>query len=313
MRSVRSLSWATKRATKNLNTCANGGEEGRHIYFCDVEDGEASAIMSALLALGDVEEEVDGLLIDENAQAVMIDADMRAFLAMEQFEGVVIPIVGGTLPLRVVEMCCASVFGDCSSALARCVKRKLLLARLEACREVVSAAVPEKAAAAEKAESKKAAAAEKAAAKKAAEREYLAAAAEKAAAKKAAAAAKKAAVVGPDPARAPTEPSSRFWGVSWNKQNRRWKAEYTDANRKKRYIGLYDTQEAAAHAVNAAIRRAGLEGKRRMNAVVDGQLVPKPPRKPSSRKRRREESAAATPSQRARRDAEQSTDAAMEC
>ena len=168
MASVRSLSWATKRATKNLNTCANGGEEGRHIYFCDVEDGEASDIMSALRALGDVKEEVDGVLIDENAQAVMIDADMRAFLAMEQFEGVVIPIVGGTLPLRVVEMCCASVFGDCSSALARCVKRKLLLARLEACREVVSAAVPEKAAAAEKAESKKAAAAEKAAAKKAA-------------------------------------------------------------------------------------------------------------------------------------------------
>ena len=32
-----------------------------------------------------------------------------------------------------------------------------------------------------------------------------------------------------------------------------------------------------------------------------------------SQKRRREESAAATPSQRARRDAEQSTDAAMEC
>ncbi len=361
--------------------------------------------MSALLALGDVEEEVDGLLIDENAQAVMIDADMRAFLAMEQFEGVVIPIVGGTLPLRVVEMCCASVFGDCSSALARCVKRKLLLARLEACREVVSAAVPEKAAAAEKAESKKAAAAEKAAAKKAA-------AAEKAAAKKAAAAAKKAAVVGPDPARAPTEPSSRFWGVhwdrrkrkwqaqyrdadgkqhaiglfadeeeaaravnkairdaglegrrktnavdatgalvprvltirrdfsavvapdaaraptamtssrfwgvTWNKAKRRWRAIYSDANGKLRHIGLFDTQEAAAHAVNAAIRRAGLEGKRRTNPVVDGQLVPRARKanghgKDALRKRRREESAAATPSQRARRDAEQSTDAAMEC
>ena len=138
MASVRSLSWATKRATKNLNTCANGGREGRHIYISHVGDGEASDIMSALLALGDVEEEVDGVLIDENAQAVMIDADMRAFLAMEQFEGVVIPIVGGTLPLRVVEMCCASVFGDCSSALARCVKRKLLLARLEAWRNAAA-------------------------------------------------------------------------------------------------------------------------------------------------------------------------------
>jgi len=90
-------------------------------------------------------------------------------------------------------------------------------------------------------------------------------------------------------------------------------AHYRDANGKKRHIGLFDTQEAAAHAVNAAIRRAGLEGRRKTNPVVDGQLVPKPPREPSSRKRRREESAAATPSQRARRDAEQSTDAAMEC
>ena len=50
---------------------------------------------------------------------------------------------------------------------------------------------------------------------------------------------------------------------------------YTDANGKTRYIGYFDTQEQAAHAVNAAIRRAGLEGKRRTNPVVDGQLVPR--------------------------------------
>ena len=31
----------------------------------------------------------------------------------------------------------------------------------------------------------------------------------------------------------------------------------------------------AAHAVNAAIRRAGLQGKRKTNPVVDGQLVPR--------------------------------------
>ena len=123
----------------------------------------------------------------------------------------------------------------------------------------------------------------------------------------------RSAVVAPDPARAPSATTSNFWGVNWDKQNRRWKANYRDASGKNRYLGLFDTQEAAAHAVNAAIRRAGLEGLRNINPVVDGQLVPKPPRKPSSRKRRREESAAATPSQRARRDAEQSTDAAMEC
>ena len=71
-------------------------------------------------------------------------------------------------------------------------------------------------------------------------------------------------------------------------------ARYTDADGKRRSIGLFDTQEDAAHAVNAAIRRAGPEGKRRTNPVVDGQLVPKkrkatghgPPRKSRARRRR---------------------------
>ena len=79
------------------------------------------------------------------------------------------------------------------------------------------------------------------------------------------------------------------------------KAYYKDANGKQRTIGIYDTQEDAARAYNAAIRRAGLEGRRKTNPVVDGQLVPKPPRKPPSRKRRRDESTAAAPSPRARR------------
>ena len=92
--------------------------------------------------------------------------------------------------------------------------------------------------------------------------------------------------------------------MCWDR--RRWKAEYRDANGKQRFIGLFDTQEAAAHAVNAAIRRAGLEGRRKTNPVVDGRLVPRalkasghgPPRK--SRKRRRDEPAAAAPSTRPR-------------
>ncbi len=118
----------------------------------------------------------------------------------------------------------------------------------------------------------------------------------------------RSAVVAPDPSRDPTATSSKFWGVTWNKRERRWQARYRDANGKRRFIGLFDTQEQAAHAVNAAIRRAGLGGKRRTNPVVDGQLVPPkkrkadghgPPRK--SRKRRRDESAAAAPSPRARR------------
>jgi len=105
----------------------------------------------------------------------------------------------------------------------------------------------------------------------------------------------RSAVVAPDAARAPTETTSKFWGVTWNKQSGRWQALYKDANGKKRHIGYFDNQEAAAHAVNAAIRRAGLEGRRKTNPVVDGQLVPRarkanghgPPRK--SRKRRRDE------------------------
>ena len=92
----------------------------------------------------------------------------------------------------------------------------------------------------------------------------------------------------------------------WHKRKRRWQASYHDANGKHRSLGTFDTQETAAHAVNAAIRRAGLEGKRHTNPVVDGRLVPRalkasghgPPRK--SRKRRRDEPAAAAPSTRPR-------------
>ena len=49
---------------------------------------------------------------------------------------------------------------------------------------------------------------------------------------------------------------------------------------------------------NAAIRRAGLEGTRHTNPVVDGQLVPRERKR--TKKRRRDEPAAA-PSPRARR------------
>ena len=81
----------------------------------------------------------------------------------------------------------------------------------------------------------------------------------------------------------------KFWGVLWDKSSRRWKAEYRDAEGKKRYIGRYDTQEDAAHAVNAAIRRAGLEGRRKTNPVVDGRLVPR--ERKMTKKRRRDEPA----------------------
>ena len=78
-------------------------------------------------------------------------------------------------------------------------------------------------------------------------------------------------------------------GGDWDKRARRWKAYYKDADGKKRTIGLFDTQEQAAHAVNAAIRRADLEGRRKTNPVVDGQLVPRA--RKTTKKRRREEPA----------------------
>ena len=87
--------------------------------------------------------------------------------------------------------------------------------------------------------------------------------------------------------------------VPWDKKKRRWKAQYTDANGKTRQIGLFDTQEDAAHAVNAAIHRAGLEGRRHTNPVVDGRLVPRKLRasghspRYAGDKRRREASGAA--------------------
>ena len=110
----------------------------------------------------------------------------------------------------------------------------------------------------------------------------------------------RSAVVAPDPARAPTETTSKFWGVSWHKRARRWQAKYSDANRNRRHVGFFDTQEAAAHAINAAIRRAGLEGKRRTNPVVDGQLVPKKRKAPGHgvdalRGRKRRHATAASP------------------
>ena len=87
--------------------------------------------------------------------------------------------------------------------------------------------------------------------------------------------------------------------MTWHKRDRRWQAKYTDATGKKRHIGYYNDQEAAAHAVNAAIRRAGLEGRRKTNPVVDGQLVPRERKAP--KKRRRDEPAAAAPRRSTRR------------
>ena len=77
--------------------------------------------------------------------------------------------------------------------------------------------------------------------------------------------------------------------MTWHKRQQLWVAQYTDANGKSRQIGYFHDQEAAAHAVNAAIRRAGLEGRRKTNPVVDGRLVPR--ERKMTKKRRRDEPA----------------------
>jgi hypothetical protein len=96
---------------------------------------------------------------------------------------------------------------------------------------------------------------------------------------------------------APTDTSSKFWGVRWDKKSRQWKAQYRDTNYKTLHLGYFDTQEAAAHAVNDAITDAKLEGQRHTNPVVDGRLVPKASsaRGPVKKRSRKEPAAAAPP------------------
>ena len=77
--------------------------------------------------------------------------------------------------------------------------------------------------------------------------------------------------------RFPSRPARRIVALTaWDKRKRRWAARYRDADGKTRTIGYFDDQEEAAHAVNAAIRRAGLEGRRKTNPVdADGRVVPR--------------------------------------
>ena len=59
--------------------------------------------------------------------------------------------------------------------------------------------------------------------------------------------------------------------MTWHKGGRR-KAQYTDANGKRRFIGLFDTQEVPSYTPpqRGEIRRAGLEGRRKTNRSSTG-------------------------------------------
>ena len=73
--------------------------------------------------------------------------------------------------------------------------------------------------------------------------------------------------------------TSRFWGVTWNRNKKKWQAQYTDADNATQYLGVFTTQEAAAHRVNAAIETlpAHVQRRRRKNEVdaATGKLLPR--------------------------------------
>ena len=69
----------------------------------------------------------------------------------------------------------------------------------------------------------------------------------------------------------------KFWGVAWDRRKRRWRASYVDKAGRRRGLGFFVRGAEAALAVNAAIRWAGLEGRRKTNPVdADGRVVPQP-------------------------------------
>ena len=80
--------------------------------------------------------------------------------------------------------------------------------------------------------------------------------------------------------------SSQYEGVSWNAEPPRWTARFSTTGRSGCFSGdrgtyiidHFRTEEEAALAYNAAIRRYGLESIHKTNPVVNGALVPRPQR-----------------------------------
>ena len=77
--------------------------------------------------------------------------------------------------------------------------------------------------------------------------------------------------------------SSQYVGVSWNAKPPRWTARFhlfksieNHPGQATIVIGYFRTEEEAALAYNAAIRRYGLESTHKTNPVVNGAPVPKP-------------------------------------
>mmetsp|Transcript_14451 Transcript_14451/g.44614 ORF Transcript_14451/g.44614 Transcript_14451/m.44614 type:complete len:249 (+) Transcript_14451:498-1244(+) len=75
-----------------------------------------------------------------------------------------------------------------------------------------------------------------------------------------------------------TRTVSKFYGVSYYRRRKNWRAQYTDHQGKQQCIGSFPTQEDAGYAYNAAIRQHGLASRRKMNKVDSaGRLIGKDP------------------------------------
>ena len=88
-------------------------------------------------------------------------------------------------------------------------------------------------------------------------------------------------VVPPDPERIRSSRNgcSKYFGVTWEHNPPRWTAVFSTTGRmggRAITIDYFKTEEEAAHAYNAAIRRHGLESIHKTNPVVNGVLVPRP-------------------------------------
>ena len=73
--------------------------------------------------------------------------------------------------------------------------------------------------------------------------------------------------------------TSRFWGVYWQADRKKWRVQYIDDSEPRTvhcHVGYFVDEERAALAYNKAVRDAGLESIRNMNRVdASGRPLPK--------------------------------------
>ena len=66
-----------------------------------------------------------------------------------------------------------------------------------------------------------------------------------------------------------------YIGVVWDRDSKKYKAEYEDVNGDSQHIGDFDDAVKAAEAYNATIRREGLSSTRELNPLYDGVPIPR--------------------------------------